>query len=36
MLTSVSRSRTDYFFADVWPKEVGSGGRELLGTPQWL
>ncbi|PWN24845.1 Der1-like protein [Jaminaea rosea] len=35
-LLGVGVGHVYYFFADVWPKEVGSGGRELLGTPQWL
>ncbi|CAO1622537.1 unnamed protein product [Sympodiomycopsis kandeliae] len=25
-----------YFFADVWPKEIRSGGRQLVRTPKWF
>lgn len=31
-----SPARADYFLADVWPKEVRSGGRQVLKTPRWL
>lgn len=27
---------TDYFLVDVWPREVKSGGRNLLATPAFL
>lgn len=33
---ALSHDITDYFLVDIWPKEVQSGGRNLLATPPLL